>query len=156
MPRHSTHYEDGKIYKLIHKNPRIQIVPYIGSTTLALSMRMALHRSGYRNAIKYGAKCASHKIFDEYGVENIKIVLIENYPSESSAELCEQEEWYLVNVKCVNQKRAFQSAEDRKENQRARAANFYKHNKLLKNNQCKKIYHQKKLICEFLKVFSGV
>ena len=156
MPRHSTHYDSGKIYKLIHKNHRIQIVPYIGSTTLALSMRMALHRSGYRNVIKYGGKCASHKIFDEYGVDNIKIVLIEEYPCKTSAELCEQEEWYLENVKCVNEKRAFQSAEDRRADQRARSANFYKHNKVQKNKDCLKRYYQKKLICEFLESIASV
>ena len=50
---------------------------YIGSTCLPLSARMANHR-------KKSNTCSSKYLFQKYGVDNCKIVLIENFPCNIS------------------------------------------------------------------------
>ena len=65
---------------------------YIASTIEALSTRMAKHRSKYRNYLNGGN--ASYKvldIFDEFGVENCKIELIEVFPCENKMQLQKRE-----------------------------------------------------------------
>ena len=42
------------------------------------------------------------KIFQKYGIENVKIILIQNYPCESKKELEAEEAKYIRNHKCVN------------------------------------------------------
>ena len=43
-------------------------------------------------------------LFDEFGIDNCKIELIENYPAESKAMLQKQEGHYIKNTYCVNKK----------------------------------------------------
>ena len=79
-------YEDTKIYKIYsHVGDKI----YIGSTTKQLlSQRMAKHRSEYKRW-KSGGKCSfirSYELFDEYGIENCFIELIEAKPCMNSDE----------------------------------------------------------------------
>ena len=66
-------YSNGKIYKIeSHLGDKI----YIGSTTKEyLSQRMDNHRGHYKvwkNG--QGNKTTSFELFDEYGIENCKIV----------------------------------------------------------------------------------
>lgn len=44
----------------------------------------------------------SYSLFDEYGIENCKIVWIENYPCNSKKELEAREGYYQQNTDCVN------------------------------------------------------
>ena len=77
---------------------------YIGSTTKKyLSQRMENHRASYKlwKADKVG-KVNSFLLFDEYGVENCKIVLIELYPCESKDEVLKKEAEYITSLECVN------------------------------------------------------
>jgi hypothetical protein len=73
-------YSNGKIYQ-IESNVGNKI--YIGSTVKKLLCdRMSGHRYDYKRW-KDGNKQRIYKsfeMFDEYGLENCKIVLIENYP----------------------------------------------------------------------------
>jgi hypothetical protein len=39
---------------------------------------------------------------DEFGIENCKIELIENYPCNSKEELLKREGWYIKVTECVN------------------------------------------------------
>jgi len=99
-------YQDAKIYKIFVDG--VEDV-YIGSTTQKLCVRMAQHRSGYKN--KYNRKmevCLSvHNIFDTHGVENCKIVLLENCPCNSKEELHKKEGDYIKNnIKSVNERQA--------------------------------------------------
>ena len=75
-------YENGKIYQIIDCGYN---KCYIGSTCESLSKRMERHRKAYRASTNEKTKkittCIS--IFDEYGVENCKIELIENYSCEN-------------------------------------------------------------------------
>ena len=54
---------------------------YIGSTTEELSMRMARHRSNFKRFLRGDKEShiRSFDIFNEYGVENCKIELIQYY-----------------------------------------------------------------------------
>jgi hypothetical protein len=96
-------YKKGKIYKIeSSKGNKI----YIGSTTKdLLSQRMDKHRSNYK-AWKKGndqGKLSSFILFDEYGVENCKIILIESFPCNSKDELRAKEAYYIKEfIECVN------------------------------------------------------
>ena len=79
----------------------------INSTTEKLSQRMAKHRRDYksylsnRNPPKHYP--SSMKLFDEFGVENRKIVLIEEYPCQNRKQLEKKEGEYIGNDKsCLN------------------------------------------------------
>ena len=94
-------YQNGKIYK-IESNSGGLI--YYGSTTKQyLSQRMDIHRSQYKRWLN--GKCnliTSIKLFEEYGIENCKIVLVEAYPCNSKDELRAKEAHYIRNFECVN------------------------------------------------------
>ena len=79
---------------------------YIGSTCEQLSKRMARHRKDYRQHVKNGenSKCyiRSMLLFDEYGIDNCKIELIENFPCNSREELLKQEGKHIRNNECIN------------------------------------------------------
>ena len=95
-------YENGKIYKItdIGYNKC-----YIGSTCDCLCQRMARHREQYKYYLKTGKKHTNVVfMFDEFGIDNCKIELIENYPAESKAMLQKQEGHYIKNTNCLNKK----------------------------------------------------
>jgi hypothetical protein len=65
---------------------------------------MSGHRYDYKRW-KNGNKQRIYKsfeMFDEYGLENCKIVLIENYPCNSRDELTSREAHYIRTMTCVN------------------------------------------------------
>jgi hypothetical protein len=94
-------YQKGKIYKIeSHVGPKI----YIGATIKnRLSQRMASHRADYKYW-KSGkcTKTTSYDLFDEYGVENCKIVLLESCPCNNKDELASKEAEYIRKFDCVN------------------------------------------------------
>jgi hypothetical protein len=84
-------YQRGKIYKIVDNAYNMC---YYGSTINMLCQRMSLHREQYKKNI---LKCLTKKIFDEYGLENCKIELVENYPCNSRNELEAREGHYIKN-----------------------------------------------------------
>lgn len=87
-------YQTGKIYKV--RGPIIpdQAEPkcYIGSTADKLSSRMNGHRNAYKTYLKTNDKrCTIFDLFAEYGLENCRIELIENYPCETVDQLKRRE-----------------------------------------------------------------
>jgi len=93
-------YKNGKIYKIID-NAYTKM--YIGSTTQPLSKRFSRHKANY----KLWQEGTHHKvlifnIFDEFGIENCKIELIENYVCNSKNELERKEGEHIKNNDCVN------------------------------------------------------
>ncbi|MDR3551446.1 MAG: hypothetical protein P4L31_08625 [Candidatus Babeliales bacterium] len=70
-------YEHGKIYKIIGLDPNEKC--YVGSTTKQyLSQRYTKHTGGYKRW-KLGMKenkVSSFELFDLFGVDNCKIVLL--------------------------------------------------------------------------------
>ena len=94
-------YEHGKIYKIVDAGYNMC---YYGSTVQSLANRMAGHRADYiqykNNNKKHIASVA--KIFDEYGIENCKIELVELFPCTNKMELHKKEGEYIRNNACVN------------------------------------------------------
>ena len=72
-------YENGKIYKITDVGYN---KCYIGSTCESSSKRMERHRTQYKEYIKgrMKKKTTAIDIFNELGIENCTIELIENYP----------------------------------------------------------------------------
>jgi hypothetical protein len=77
---------------------------YYGSTTQMLSKRMSDHRSKYRQWIagKPVSHCRAFDLFDEYGIENCKIELVEEYPCKSLADLLKREGYHIQSSQCLN------------------------------------------------------
>ena len=98
-----TNYSNGKIYKIEPLNGEDGDV-YIGSTTKEyLSQRMTAHRTTYKCFLngKYG-KLTSFKLFEKYGIDNCKIILLELVNANSKDELLAREAHYIKSVACVN------------------------------------------------------
>jgi len=97
------HYSNGKIYKIEAQNGMTGDI-YIGSTTKCLNRRMTLHKAHY-NQFKIqnkGGNIKAFTIFDKYGFDNCKIILIENVNAKSKHELLEREAYYITNTPCIN------------------------------------------------------
>ena len=96
-------YEHSKIYKIVDVDYN---KCYIGSTCESLTKRMGRHRREYKacqkdDSIKYFPR--SMLLFDEYGIENCKIELIEDYPTSSREELLKREGFHIQNNEnCLN------------------------------------------------------
>lgn len=104
-------YQKGQIYKIV--SPDFSKC-YIGSTCEGLSKRMARHRYKYQDYMrgKQLRKYTSFQLFDEYGAENCKILLIIDYPCNSSKELRREEGYYIQNTDCINKHVAGRTKEE--------------------------------------------
>ena len=110
-------YENGKIYKIIDIS---YTQTYYGSTIEPLCNRMSKHRSNYR-IYKNGGDMNNvtvYKIFDEFGVDNCKIELVELFPCDSKMELERKEGEYIKNNECVNKMIMGRTAEEYKKEYR--------------------------------------
>ena len=94
-------YENAKVYKIWStQGDKI----YVGSTTKDyLSQRMDTHRSDYK-LWKQGKRglVMSFTLFDEYGLENCFIELLDAKTCTSKDELKKLEGGYIRNLTCVN------------------------------------------------------
>lgn len=128
-------YENGKIYKLTSTNTD-QI--YIGSTTITLYMRFAIHKSQYKKLIT----CSSKKLF-ELGEDDVKIELIKNFPTTNSIELKKEEMRIMKEYdNTVNINRPYKSKEESKRERCVYASEYRKKN-VEKNNKEKLAYYYK-------------
>ena len=96
-------YENSKVYKIW--SPSGDKI-YVGSTTKEyLSQRMTAHRTNY-NRWKLGVYgyITAFLIFDEYGLDNCFIELLEAKSCKSKDELNQLEGGYIRNLNCVNKK----------------------------------------------------
>ena len=107
-------YQNGKVYK-IWSTAGDKI--YIGSTTKEyLSQRMDKHRSSYKGWKNRKDKyMTSYILFDEYGLENCFIELLEAKSCDSKDELHQLEGIYIRKMTCVNKVIPFRTAEENKE-----------------------------------------
>jgi hypothetical protein len=88
-------YCNGKIYMLEPTCEYEEGEVYYGSTTSTLPKRLYSHKCNHN-------KCSSKKLFDKYGKENIKIVLVCEYPCRNKSQLKREEGKYQRANKCVN------------------------------------------------------
>jgi hypothetical protein len=97
-------YQQGKIYKIVaYETNEI----YIGSTIQSLNARYSRHKSDFKVWVNTKKKyCSSAKMFQAHGLDNCKIVLLENFPCENKKMLEAREGWYMDEYDCVNNRKA--------------------------------------------------
>ena len=96
-----TDYQKTKIYKIeSHLGDKI----YVGSTAKEyLSQRFQQHKNTYKRWKNgKGNNITSFVLFDEYGIENCSIVLIEACLCNSKDEKNAKEGHYIKTLECVN------------------------------------------------------
>lgn len=125
-------YSKGQIYKIV--SPDFSKC-YIGSTCEGLSTRMARHRYMFNQHIKRGKesyRCVN-KLFEKFGVENCKMLWIEDYPCNSKKELRAREGFYQQSIDCINKKIEGRTdkeyREQNKEKEQERHKTYYENNK---------------------------
>jgi ribosome-interacting GTPase 1 len=127
-------YNQAKIYK-IESDLGDKI--YVGATTKEkLSQRMAQHRYSYKIWKEGNNKCcSSNQLFDEYGIDNCRIVLIESCPSTSIDEIKARESFFIRTLNCVNKtipdrtKQEYRNDETHKQRKAEMAKKDYEKNK---------------------------
>jgi len=95
-------YSKGQIYKITDVG---QTKCYIGSTIQQLCYRMASHRANYKNYLdgKY-TFVSVFSLFEEFGVENCKMVWVKDFPCNNKKELEAEEGRIQKETDCVNKK----------------------------------------------------
>jgi len=145
-------YKNGKIYKIADIGYNKM---YIGSTTQRLSKRFSVHKYHYKlwKENKY-CKLSVFDIYEEFGFDNCKIELIENYSCTSKEELLKKEGEYIKNNICVNKviagRTKKQYCEDNKEKIKQKFKQKYQDNK---DNIKQKYQDNKDKIIELKKVY---
>ena len=130
----------GKIYKIITGQTDLT---YIGSTFDSLSGRWTNHKNKYKEFKKNNKnKLSIHNLFDKYGVNNFKIILIKDYKVCDRKHLEAYEQLWINKLNCcnVNNSLRFLMLKAQKQN----------YNKIYreKNKQKIKERKQKGIICE--------
>ena len=93
-------YKKGKIYKIVDVGFN---KCYYGSTTEPLSKRMERHTKSYKQFLETGKLDTTARVlFGEFGVDNCKILLVEDYPCENKEQLLRREGEHIKNNECVN------------------------------------------------------
>ena len=96
-------YSKGQIYKIVDVGMNMC---YIGSTVEQLSVRMARHRCHYKKYLEGKHNYVSvFEIFDTFGLENCKIVWIENWTCDEKKQLHAREGHHIANHECVNKRK---------------------------------------------------
>ncbi len=86
---------------------------YIGSTIQSLANRIANHKCKY----KIKDYCSSHILYDEYGIKNINVRILEIVPIALKRN--REQYWILQHSTAVNKYKAYQTFEEYKEQQKA-------------------------------------
>ena len=97
-------YGNGAVYKVVDVGYN---KCYIGSTCESLCKRMTRHRDFYKSynrSPETRARNSLYNMFDEYGVDNCKIELIEYYPCNTREELRRREGEIIKATECVNKR----------------------------------------------------
>jgi len=93
-------YKNSKVYRVCSD---LGDLVYYGSTTNKLWSRLAGHKRFYKKWKDGNRRFVTvFKLFDDYGPENCKIILVENCPCDSKDQLRQREDYYIQNHKCVN------------------------------------------------------
>ena len=130
-------YHNGKIYKIVDVGYN---KCYIGSTTESLSRRMSKHRHQYKQHQEgKRSKMNSANIFDEFGVGNCKIELVEYCKCETKDELLRREGEIIKTCECVNKQMPRRTKKAHYEDNRERIKEYRKH----KYQQSKDIIDEK-------------
>jgi ribosome-interacting GTPase 1 len=107
-------YSKGKIYKIV-ANTDEEYKPYVGSSCQTLCQRMAEHRCKYKNWKKGEKNYSSFDLFDKFGIENCKIILLEEYPCDSIIQLLQKEREWFEKIECCNKRIPIRSMEEKEQ-----------------------------------------
>ena len=123
-------YENGKIYFI---TDIAYTKYYYGSTTEPLKKRLERHRRYYEQYLNSTYHfTSSFYLFNEFGIDNCKIELVENYPCKNKFELEAREGYYQRNNACVNKNIAGRTRqeylEDRKDEIKAQGKKYIENN----------------------------
>lgn len=80
-------YQNGKIYKLVNN---VDDEIYVGSTCQSLAKRLYWHKLS-----SVGVKSPIYLHINKVGVENIKIILVEEYSCDSKIQLLARERYWI-------------------------------------------------------------
>ena len=133
-------YDQSKVYKIWSPNgDKI----YVGSTTKQyLSQRMTAHRNNYNTwKLGKGHLTTSFILFDEYGLENCFIELLEAKECSSKDELTQLEGGYIRNLTCVNKVIPGRSEKQYRDETKDERKIYYEANRDTFNEK-KKIYYE--------------
>ena len=136
-------YDQSKVYKIW--SPQGDKI-YIGSTTKQyLSQRMTLHRGSY-NYWKSGkgGLITSFLLFDEYGLDNCFIELLEAKPCASRDEMKQLEGGYIRNLACVNKCIAGRTMKEYHEDNKTRINKTQKEYQEINKEKVKQYYEKNK------------
>jgi hypothetical protein len=108
-------YSKTKVYKLVHVDANDEFADvYVGSTCQPLSTRLRGHRAEYRNP-KTGKSTRKLQWFDDVGIENVTIVLLENTPCASFEEQRQHERRWCDALKpSLNCRNPYVTREERR------------------------------------------
>lgn len=84
-------YHNGKIYKIVND---IDDKVYIGSTCQPLYKRLFEHKL----RVKHDKNRQLYKHYNDIGVEQMKIILVEEYKCNNKMELLKKEREYIENI----------------------------------------------------------
>ena len=85
-------YQKGKIYKIVNLTVNDDCECYIGSTCDTLAKRFAYHK---RDAeLERYANMVIYQKMKECGIDNFRIILVEDYPCNNKSELLAREEYH--------------------------------------------------------------
>ena len=135
-------YQNGKIYRITDVGYNMC---YIGSTIERLSQRMSKHRDSYKLYLDNGfGKTTVFNLFDQYGLKNCKIELIESYPCSSRDELNAREGQHIRQNDCVNIRLEGRTAKEYAEQRKPKRKEYYNQNKEEFANKSKAYREQNK------------
>ena len=123
-----TDYSKTKIYKIeSHLGDKI----YVGSTAKHyLSQRFQQHKNDYKKWKQTNVKkITSFDVFDLYGIDNCKIVLIEDYPCTSKDQKNAKEGHYIKELNCVNKVIPGRTKKEYYEDNKKQIKEYYEDNK---------------------------
>jgi len=122
-------YADGKVYKIVGPEDLDDGLRYVGSTTKKyLSQRFCKHVADYKQwkiSITKKRYFASFDVFEMYGVDNCKIILLETCNVVNKDELRAKEQYHIKSQKCVNKHNALTTPEELKEKGRQNSIKFH-------------------------------
>jgi len=134
-------YSLGKIYKIVADTEE-EYKCYIGSTCRPLlSQRMSNHREKYKSWKNGTSKnyISSFTLFERFGVEKCRIVLIENYPCSSIDELTSRERYWFDTIENCNKMRPKRNDDDIPQHIEAYQNQKAKYPELLKTKYARKL-----------------
>ena len=135
-------YSRGKIYTIWDSN---YTKCYIGSTIQQLSKRMQEHRSSYKTHVDDTHGCNSvFDLFDEFGVENCRIELLETFACNNKEELLAREGQCIRENECVNKRIAGRTGKQYYDDNRDRYLQYREEHRETQKEYDKDRYERKK------------